>query len=130
MPASVIPAAPFTTVPLPGTPFPTGFVTLSLGHYDAPATGAVFPYQRDLLVHFGVIDHVNPCAPNNFRLNVVHGVTTSGHQGTVFGSPVTTFMTFMDLANHKDPAAAFVVPGGLPIFGATSYADLVFNLNL
>lgn len=118
---------PYNNLSLPGTPFPTGFVTLTLGFW----TGGQFPGGQNLCVHVGVMNYQSMC-PNNFPVHIVTGVSTSGVPGTVFQpNPVgpNFYGTFTDLANHKGflPNAAGQYP---PIFGSLAWSDTVWNLNL
>jgi len=119
----------FNSVPLSGTPFPTGFVALSLGRYTS---GTTFPNDREMSVYFGVMQYHDPCLAPASPFHVVTGV---GHiypgelfhpqtPGGPFQLPVTT-TGFTDLANVLPLVAGPLRPG----WGSLFVSTLVWNLN-
>lgn len=118
---------PFSAVPLQGTPFPTGFVSLTLGFWNTTG-GGHFSTGMELVVHWGVLQYQSVCAMN-FQYHIVSGVSTTGVPVSIFGGVATppVYNTATDLANHLSFNFA---PGfALPTFGNTAWSDTVWNLN-
>jgi len=119
---------PFATFPLfpPLPPAPSGLITMPLGFWTGPP--GVFPENRDLLIHWGVLQYQDPCNAAGFPLHVVSGVSTANHPSFVFAIPGVVFNVTMDLGNK-------LLPNGLlgPFtigWGAPSFSTVVWNLNL
>ncbi len=124
--------SPIGSVPLSGTPIPTGLVALPLGAW----TGGVFPYNRSLTVYFGVALSNNPCSSPPTVLRVVTGAATTGSFGFTFpplnwpscfnpvAGPVSTFLDLQGML----PISYF--PVTLSGFGSLFASDWVLSLTL
>jgi hypothetical protein len=114
----------FSPLPLPGTPFPTGFMSFSVGAWTCGAAAGIPP--RELWVDFGVLQYADPCV-GGLPFHIVTGVTTRNPPSMLFSpvAPITT--VFMDLQNVLllNPNLT-VTPGWGRLFLSTE----VWNLNL
>jgi hypothetical protein len=127
---------PFSSIPLPGTPLPTGFLARTLGTWGA---ATAFPGPRALTIYMGVLQYsgICPTPGPNIPFQVVAGVGTSGIPGQIFPPmvpscpvvPVPVSMAFIDLQNILIlPPAAGPVPG--PGYGSLFASTKVWNLNV
>jgi hypothetical protein len=121
-----------STVPLPGTPVPTGLVAFPLGSY----AGLVFPFTRSLTIYMGALLTINPCSIPPFVFRLVTGVATTGSIGSIFPPnlppPCFTpaggiFPTFLDLQSMLPISYFPTVATGLGSFFAS---DWVVSLTL
>ncbi len=124
--------SPIGSVPLNGTPIPTGLVALPLGAWN----GTFFPYNRSLTVYFGVAIANNPCSSPPTVLRVMTGAATTGSFGFSFpplnwpscfnpiAGPVPTFLDLQGML----PLAYF--PQVLTGFGSLFASDWVLSLTL
>lgn len=125
-------SSPIASVPLSGTPVPTGLIALPLGFW----TGTGFPYNRSLTVYLGVTAATNPCSSPPTVVRLVTGVATSGGFGFTFPpliwptcfTPVSTPQsTFLDLQSML-PVSYF--PFTLTGLGSLFASDWVLSLAL
>lgn len=113
-----------TSSPLP--PLPTGFTTLPLGRWSGPP--AVFPGNRELVIHWGILQQSDLCNPNDLPIHFVTGLSTVGPPGETFTQPAGPFRVFMDVQDMIRPAGLFG-PWTLA-FGRIFLPKIVWNINL
>lgn len=113
-------------IPLP--PLTRGNVALPIGRWFGP-TG-VFPEQRSLVAHWGVMSYQDPCNPADPPFHWVHGVSTSGHQGFPFSAPAgALYTTWLDLQNMLN-LNVLAAGSPNPPWGALFVSKVVWNVNL
>ncbi len=121
--------APFRCVPVapPLPPLPNGCTALPIGAWTgAPGT---FPGPRELVAHWGVIFHPDPCQPGHPPYSFVQGVSTRGAPGIPFATPNSSFPVFLDFEDMIDPNA--LINGPIqPRWGCLFLSKLVWSLNL
>jgi hypothetical protein len=126
----------FASIPLPGTPLPTGFLARTLGTW---AGAGAFPGNRDLTIYLGVLGYTGICPQpaGAFPIQVVVGVGTTGVPGQLFPPAVPScpvigipaVNAFIDLQNVLIlPPALGPVP--TPGYGSLFASTKVWNINL